>query len=65
MTGPAVAEDQRALLVDSLRAAERACAKAQARRAQLMVQISHALRKLERADSTRMLNLVVVAAARP
>ena len=144
MTGPAVGEDQRALLVDSLRAAERACAKAQARRAQLMVQlaearksadqrrcheleiegasprykpgefaameialaltastptvqqqiararrlqaeapdawdawiagdineakahqISHALRKLERADSKRMLNLVVVAAARP
>ena len=144
MTGPAVGEDQRALLVDSLHAAERACAKAQARRAQLMVQlavarksadqrrchdleiegasprykpgefaameialaltastptehqqiararrlqakapdawdawiagdineakahqISHALRKLERADSKRMLNLDVVVAARP
>lgn len=48
MTGAAVADDQQGLLIDSLKAADRELAKAQARRAQLMVEFADARKRADR-----------------
>ena len=48
MDGSALGDDQRTLLIDSLKVADREQAKAQARRAQLMVEFADARKRADR-----------------